>query len=287
MALTVILAGCGGVASDGGDGASDGGSDGASDGAGDGAGDGSDGSDGGDGGDGGDGAADDSEGFDVADSDRLLREAGSFTAEWTFTTTDAEGVTNSVTDSYRVDLDANRSRETFTMSGPEAQTDFETFYADGTTYTRYGDGEQVFYQVVPQEAELFESALARGAFGYDSVDEARFVGTETFDGVSVDRYEYSDPAVWRQYGAGAFGTEENVTITEFRVVVLVDEDGLARMTSWTLSGETETGQPVSADWRYTLTGIGSTSVEDPDWLAEAEAQQQAGSALERPPLAPE
>jgi hypothetical protein len=103
------------------------------------------------------------------------------------------------------------------------------------------------------------------------MEEARRVGTERFDGVTVDRYEYTDRTLWRQYGATTFGTEENVTVTEFTVFVLVDEEGLARSTGWTLVGETDAGETVTGDWRFDLTGVGSTTVADPDWLDEARA----------------
>ncbi len=89
---------------------------------------------------------------------------------------------------------------------------------------------------------LVQSAVDRGTLSYESVDDARFVGTETFDGVTVDRYEYSDLSTWRQFGAGAFGSGGNVTVTDLTVVILVDSDGLARQTAWTLTGETDTAK---------------------------------------------
>jgi len=234
---------------------------------------------------GGEPAADD--GTDVADggaapvdrsdlsveaTDRLLRDAGSFTATWSYSTTEA-GETTTITNAYQVDLQANRSIETFTMSGPDARTDFETFVADGSAYTRYETDGEAFYQVRPQDDTSFQSAVDRGTLSYESVDDARLVGTETFDGVTVDRYEYSDLSTWRQIGAGAFGSGENVTVTDFTVVILVDADGLARQTAWTLTGETDDGETVSIEWRYEVTDVGSTAVPDPDWLDEARAQQ--------------
>lgn len=87
--------------------------------------------------------------------------------------------------------------------------------------------------------------------------------------MTIDRFEYTDRTLWEQYGAGTVGTEENITVQEFTVVTLVDRDGLARSTGWTVVGETDAGETVTAEWRFDLTGLGSTTVADPDWLAEA------------------
>jgi hypothetical protein len=212
--------------------------------------------------------------FDVADPETVLREAGSFTSTWTFTITDADGETTTMSNSYAVDVAGNRTSEVLSMEG-ESATSYERFVADGTSYTRFGEGEEVFYQVTPFTGDPIGFALARGAaFAYDDLSDAELVGTETFDGVSVTRYEYRDPLLWRQYGTSAFAGEENVTVTDFVLVSLVDEDELARSTGWTLIGETETGEEVRAEWRFELTDVGSTTVPDPDWLPEAESRSE-------------
>ncbi|WP_416841228.1 hypothetical protein [Haloferax sp. DFSO52] len=229
------------------------------------------GSSGGSGGSGGGSDGGDSTGeFTVSDSEAALVDAGSFTSTWSFRLVDSEGQESTLTNAYYVDLDANRTSETFTVAGDGEGASYERFIADGMSYTRFGDGSDVIYQVVPADGNQLDYALARGAaFAYDDVEEATFVGTETFDGVTVQRYEYTDPMLWRQYGAGTFGSDQNVTITDFTLVVLVDEDGIARSSGWELVGETETGERVTAEWRFELTALGSTDVPDPEWLDEA------------------
>jgi len=203
--------------------------------------------------------------------DTRLREAGSFATEWSYTVTEADGTTSSLTQRYRVDLEENRSLQRFRTTGPDSSLDVETFVADGTSYTRYGDGDQVQYVSSDQPASVFETATGRASgFTADLESDASFVGTETYDGVTVSRYEYDNTAEWQAYGGSLFGSE-NVSVTEFTVAVLVDRDGVARLTMWTLSGEADDGTPVSAAWRYSVTDIGSTTVEDPDWLADAQA----------------
>jgi hypothetical protein len=255
LVLLVTLAGClgGGVPSApaGGSGGSGGGGSGGSS------------------GDGGSGAGGD---LDVADPERVLRDAGSFTSSWSFTMVAADGTESRMSNAFAVDLAANRTSETLSPSGEDGLS-YERFTADGQSYTRYGDGEETFYRVMPVADDPVASALSRGAaLSYDDLGDARRAGSETFDGVAVDRYEYTDPLLWRQYGATTFGAEENVTVTDFTMVVLVDRDGLARSTGWTLVGETDVGGTVTAEWRSDVTGVGSTTVADPDWLAEARAQ---------------
>ena len=218
-----------------------------------------------------------SSGLSVSEADDRLREAGSFTTTWSYSVTDADGTTTAVNDTYRVDLDDNRSIELFTTDGESAQSEFEIFIADGTSYARYGSGESVFYQASDQPQNVFDSATGRasGFYGYLEED-ATFVGTETFDGVTVSRYEYTDVDAWQTYNQGVtsttFDTDEEVTITDFSITVLVDENDVGRLTTWTLVGETEGGDTVSVEWRYSLTDVGSTTVEEPSWLDEAQAQ---------------
>lgn len=267
VALTVLFAGCTGLqdatSGDGGAAPSSGTGDGSP------ADDGASGSDG----SGGESVSDSSE-FTVADSEQALREAGSFTATWTFESTDANGTQSSMSSAYAVDLEAERSLETLSITGEGEDMAFERFYADGKLHAKLGEGDSTFYQITPDDTDLVENALSRAITGYDDMDGAQFAGSETFDGVQVDRYEYADPIAWRQYGAGAFATEDSVTVTDFTLVVLVDDSGLARLTEWTVTGETDDGDTVSATWRYTVTDVGSTAVDDPDWLDEATAQGQ-------------
>jgi len=215
--------------------------------------------------------------FDATDASQQLRDAGSFTTTWSYSVTDVDGATTSVTDTYRVNLDANRSIELFATDGPEADSETTTFIADGTGYTRVEAGGQTLYQTNDQPPAVFESATGRASSLFTFVEsDIQYVGTETYDGVTVDRYEYSDASAWSEYNENVsiamFSSDTEVTVTSFSVVVLVDEDGVGRLTTWTLAGEAADGTPVSAEWSYSLTDIGSTTVEDPDWLADAQAQ---------------
>lgn len=267
-AALVLLAGCsggGGVApsveSDAGDGASTGGT-----------GDAAGGSDGA----GGDGANDDEE-FEVTDPERVLRDAGSFAVTWSYSGVDADGRETRVSQEFYADLNAERSY-TVTSSMADGESDAgssEQFVADGVTYLRSGAGDSVVYTSYEGSTDVVATAIALSqARAYGASDDMTFVGSETFDGVAVDRYELSEAneALILAGSAAAPDSSGDLRITDFEYAVLVDADGLSRYESWSFSGVTEDGAEVRGSWEYSLTGVGSTAVDDPDWLAEANAQ---------------
>ena len=212
------------------------------------------------------------EDLSLTDPDTRLRAVGSFATEWSYSVSGVDGTTTSLTQSHWVDLDANRSLQRTETTGSDGSFAIETFVADGTSYTRYGEGDDVQYASSDRPGSVVETATSYASgFTSDLESDASFVGTETYDGVTVSRYEYDNTAAWQVYGGSMFGSG-NVSVTAFTVAVLVDSDGVARLTTWTLSGQADDGTDVSSAWRYSVTGIGSTTVADPAWLADARAQ---------------
>ena len=280
----MVTAGCsGGGGGDGGDdanadsGADAGSSDGAAGGSGSGDADGAAGESGGS-----DSASADDE-LELTDTEAALRDAGSFTVVWTYSGVDQSGSETEVTREFYADLEAERSL-TVVSSMRDGQSDAgssQQFFADGVTYMRSGPEESPTYFSFEQEsADVVATAIALSqARAYGADENLAFEGSETFDGVAVERYELSEAdsqliQAGSAASAGAAGSG-NMEITDFQYVVLVDEDGLSRFESWSFSGRTADGQVVTGEWEYSLTKVGSTTVEDPDWLAEAEAQAQA------------
>jgi hypothetical protein len=211
----------------------------------------------------------------LGDPESLLREAGSFTASWSYEFTEAGAETSRFEYDVAVDLATNRSMEFSRTAGDGAGGEAVVYerYNDGLrSYMKYGSGEEAFFMSMPQEGSPFAEA-AGDVFAGDMADYTR-VGSETFDGVTVTRYEYRDPLLWQQYGAGT--VEDDLTVTDFALVVLVDGDGLARSTSWHLTGETDAGEVVTGNWEYTVTKLGSTDVQEPAWLETAKTQTGTG-----------
>lgn len=232
-------------------------------------------------GDGGGGAsANDADGPDLTDTEAALRDAGSFTVSWRSEGVDATGVRTEVTREFYADLNAERSL-TVTASGRDGQSDAgssEQFVTEGVTYVRAGSETSPTYASYPQSGDVVATAIALSqARAYGADDDMVSRGTETFDGVTVTRYELSEAdsqliQAGSRAGSGSSGVAE---ITDFEYVVLVDEAGLSRYESWSFTGRTEEGQTVSGEWEYSLTALGSTTVDDPDWLAEARTQTQS------------
>ncbi|WP_435075411.1 DUF7537 family lipoprotein [Halorubrum sp. HHNYT27] len=264
VVLLVVLAGCAG----GGDVAPDAeGADSAGGSAG-----GNDGATGGSAGSGSDGGDE----FELGDPESILRDAGSFTVTWSYAGVDANGVETEFTREFYADLASERSYSR-TVSATDGQADagsVERFVADGVTYVRMGSGDDAFVSSQEGSTEVLGTAIALSqARAYDADDDLEFAGTETFDGVTVDRYELSaaDKALIQAGSVAAQDNPGTLEITDFEYVVLVDEDGLSRYESWSFSGRTDDQREVSGSWEFSLTAIGATTVEDPDWLDEAGA----------------
>ncbi|WP_255198716.1 DUF7537 family lipoprotein [Halorarius litoreus] len=214
--------------------------------------------------------------LDLTDPESTLRSAESFTAAWRYSGTDADGVESTVAYTYRADLEASRAHIVVTseQAGEPAGGSFERFIADGIAYTQVGSGDAVFYQAEPQaDFDVLSESLARTTVYDTDTDSLEKVGTETYNGVRVDRYELSANASTIWTGMATVGSQPS-DFDEFDVdyVVLVDADGLARYESWTFDGTTNDGQRVNGAWEYSLSGVGSTTVEAPDWLDDARAQ---------------
>jgi hypothetical protein len=221
------------------------------------------------------------DGATLSDPERVLYDAGSFTASWRYAGTDGDGVRSEIRYDYRADLAGNRSHVAYATRVDDEDTPgaWEAYSTGGRTYTRYDAGGEPFYQVAEGGADVVEDALSRaGAYGAGDLSDMRRVGTETFDGVAVTRYEVTDADDWFVGGTVA-GLVQADRVTDFRYVVLVDEDGLARSESWSFTGATEDGQTVTGEWEYSITRVGATDFADPDWLADAEAAATPTSSL--------
>jgi hypothetical protein len=218
--------------------------------------------------------ADTADGWVATDPENALRSAGSFTSTMRFSGTGQGAETGELTNRYSVDLENERFFG-HVEAGDAAGTAsvIEWFSADGVTYTRIGSGEEVVYVRDTEENRfsMSEATLDDTYFAYAAENDEWLTreGTETYDGVTVTRYEATGVEKWAYFEAYA---REDGEVTDFEYVVLVDDDGLVRYLSWHLAGVDNSGgesRPFSQTVEMELTDVGSTTVEDPAWLSEA------------------
>lgn len=207
----------------------------------------------------------------VDDPDAVLADAGSYTTTWTLRTTEDGALAGETVFTSAVDLDAERAAFGMRVTEDgESAAALETFHADGRTYQRTGQGAEASYTV--REGQFDDRASfgfgGSSLYGPGDLEAFDYGGTETFDGVGVHRYERDERTGWL---TGGDRTDADVEFTDFRYVVLVDDDGLVRSESWEATGTDDDGVEYVVEFSYTVTGVGSTTVEDPDWLDETAA----------------
>lgn len=202
-----------------------------------------------------------------------LMEAGSYTGLWEMEFAEDGAVVGTTSYTHAVDYENERSSFGMVMANDgEVTNDYETYHADGTTYARYGASDEATYQVAQAAFAPENTLFAVQSYVADADDLSAFdaVGTETYDGVTVTRYERTDRPSW----VSAQGAEDDFTWEEFTYTVLVDEDGLVRSESWGGEGVTEDGVTRTITFTYSLTVVGSTTVEEPDWIDAAREQAE-------------
>lgn len=208
----------------------------------------------------------------VDDRAAALEAAGSFTSVWQMRSTRGD---ESNEMAYVTKLDYQNERYNFvvlsTSDGVTVNT-AENFYADGTSYQRFGEGSDAQYS---SNSMNFSNIAPSGQVGFvassQDLSDFSYAGTETFDGVTVKRYEMSKAATWL---AGQGGSDGDVQWTDFSYVVLVDANGLVRSEHWTGKGVTDDSVDVSIEYTYELTDVGSTAIPDPSWLGNVTTTSQ-------------
>ncbi len=166
---------------------------------------------------------------------------------------------------WRIDFESGRTYKSTQPLGGDSSEEFQT--ANGTVYKRFGSGPNQFVRpeqtqpLNPEQAVRLSTALDSAA------DRFERRGTRTTDGVEATVY------VADGLNALPDGVSENqstATVEDYRGVVVVTPSGyvINETTAVTVSREGQTRR-VRETVRYT--DPGQTSVEDPDWLADAKA----------------
>ncbi|WP_162224409.1 DUF7537 family lipoprotein [Halorussus amylolyticus] len=195
--------------------------------------------------------------FANAHGDQLATRTG--TLEWARTSLDRETGDSERHTVWTVRVEGNHVHAVVsgrTLIGKPDVDRLEIYFNDDSTIflrTRT-DGEWT-----TTSGEPHEIALSKGSFtGTSRLEEAsmRKVGAETVNDEELYRFSNME---------GGTGDEE---VEWFDVHAFVDEDALVHRYQQTLAG-TERNTHTSEEWY--LTDLGSTTVERPDWVAEADA----------------
>lgn len=205
-----------------------------------------------------------------AEREAALRAAGSYTSTWNYTTQGLDDELDGLTVTHRTDIATNRTHVSYGGMDGEG---YEQFRDGAALYSRYGSADDPYYAVNENGGTLLSDSLTYGGIYADGdLDGLERVGTETFDGVSVTRYEADGQSLWWAGSAVVGGGQpEDVTDVAVRYTLLVDGDGLVRSEAWTYTGTTNDGREVHFGWAYHITDVGRTVVDDPAWLADAKA----------------
>ena len=131
---------------------------------------------------------------------------------------------------------------------------------EGTNYSTQEGGPTGFGDIVPINTTGFDQNLSFVSDGL--IWEANT--TTTVDGDTVTRYDLAGVE-----DTSVFTGRSDARLTDVGGTLYIDEDGVFRYVSVGYSLDAESGT-TSTRLQLTLTDIGSTTVEEPDWTSTAE-----------------
>ncbi len=170
----------------------------------------------------------------------------------------------------RSDLDGQRSLGEFGVRSPRGETTVDiyrnvtTLYrqqtVDGRTSYRVRNGSGTFEQYHERRADVARSAESLFRF-------ANFSGAELVerDGRTMARYSLAE--------ANRSAINESTTITDATGELLVDERGVIHRGVVDIRGNRD-GTPRRLFIELRTTATSDVTVEEPDWLSEAEAASE-------------
>lgn len=150
----------------------------------------------------------------------------------------------------------------------------EEYARAGLTYVREGGVGPMTSQFrgFPPEWNVTELGQLSGANEIRSMDrmaEFERIGEEAYDGTTVVRYEASslDAFDRDRINEGLVGQE----VAEASAVLLVDTDGVVRYLELTVVTVNDEGREIEVIRTIEWSDVGSTTVTEPDWVADARA----------------
>lgn len=206
-------------------------------------------------------------------TEAAVEDGGSYTSETAYylyvntTRGESESWTNST---QRVDFESDQGAREATQAflGDQPTTTTQNVYtANGTTYQRLNSSLGMSYDVQtgdggtvrPVNLTSFQQnyTFLTSSFAYEAN------GTETVDGTTTVRYSSTNLT-----DDSYFVSSEDATVSDASSTLYVDDDGVVRRASISYNVTATTGSSAT-DLTISLTDIGSTTVEEPDWIDDA------------------
>ena len=215
--------------------------------------------------------AESNQGLSVADDTvSMLQQAGSYSASWELRATQGTDQASVTKNSVMIDYTNERSFIRFEgESSGQSTGGMEAFHADGVTFRKVGDAEKPSFMAIDESFNpTLHSTIRPMITSASDLEGFDFTGTRTMDGVAVKRYVLTERAPWLMAQSQL---SEGFQLTDMEYEVMIDGDGLVRYERWHVEG-TEEGVDKTVTMEYSLTGVGFTTVEDPEWMEMAKAQ---------------
>lgn len=210
-----------------------------------------------------------------------VQDAGSYTS-----TTDSEFVANSsegetrstATSTTKVDLENERGLRTASqsISGPTLdQSSERAVFTDGdTSYRRQNSSQGVTYDNQEGEPSGFGDIRPVNVTGFNQnftflTDAFEFEpnGTATVDDTETRRYDSTNLT-----DNDAFTGAGNASVVTASSTVYLDSNNAVRQITLEYTLESD-GQTSRTSVTLSITDLGSTTVEEPDWLAQAQGTE--------------
>ena len=201
-----------------------------------------------------------------SDHAAAIEDAGSYTFDVSFEAADGES-SLSIDAHIEADMESGEAYSVQESNLFGNQTTYKYTSGDATYEKTVREGDEENAQFASSEESQVEPVNTTPSFEPTLVDGLEWSqeGTEEHGDVGVTRYESSGVAnVTALVGAGT--DAENVT--NVSATMLVDADGVVRQYDLTYTVE-EGDSETTVTYEVETSAVGSTGVEEPDWLDEA------------------
>lgn len=201
-----------------------------------------------------------------------LNEAGSYTTQFSVAIDRGEQSQESEYQ-YKIGSDGDPAFSSVSQFG----TTISQYTSGDTTYIQQSSGEQKNYRIASapyngqiQPVNVSQAPVKEVLFPFEKVPH-NLAETKSYNGVEVGVYEMNeDEGIEKLEEA----VGENATVESFSSTMYMDGAGIVRYQNLSYSISAN-NQSIESSLEMTVTNVGGTTVEEPDWVETAEEQTQS------------